>query len=217
MNEDKLSLARIKIRFPEEIWISQVFKEFKDVHMEIFYFLPYDLEKSIGNAVVEIKHFKIDGIIEKIKSHPSVHAFDILEREENRVRFNVKTRDPFLLYAVIKCGVLIDFPVRVKENHAYWKLIAQRTRIMDLLHVFDEKNIEYELLRIGNAPSQSTEEKNRLNAEEEYILKTAIETGFFEIPRRISLEDLARKLNKSKSSLSVSLRKIIKKKVLTEY
>ena len=40
--------------------------------------------------------------------------------------------------------------------------------------------------------------------------------GFFEIPRDISLEDLANHLGKSKSALSVMLRKIIKKKVVIE-
>ncbi len=216
MTEDKLSLARIKIKFPEEIWISHIFHAFKDVHMEIFYFLPFDLEKSIGNAVVEIKHYKIKNIIDEIERHPSVHAFDILEQDETRVKFNVKTEDPFLLYAVIKCGVLIDFPVRVKEGYAYWKLISNRTKIIDLLKVFDQKGIKYDLLRIGNAPYDLTATENQLNLEEETTLNKAIETGFFEIPRRISLEELANQLGKSKSSLSVMLRKIIKKKIMTE-
>ena len=65
MDSSKTSLARIKIKFPKELWISDIFNSFQDVRMEIEYFLPYDLEKSIGNAIIEIMHYNIDSIIEK--------------------------------------------------------------------------------------------------------------------------------------------------------
>jgi len=214
MDSDKPSLARVKIKFPEPLWISRVFKDFHDVKMEISNFLPYDIEESIGNAIIEIKHYDIDSIINMIKNHPSVFEYSQLEREENKIVFNVKTKDPFLLHAVIKCGVLIDFPVRVREGHAYWRLISTRSRIDHLLTIFEEKGINFELLRIGNSPYSLDDEKNKLNLEEEEILNKAIETGFFEIPRNISLEDLANQLGKSKSALSVMLRKIIKKKIM---
>jgi hypothetical protein len=182
--------------------------------MEILYFLPYDLEKSIGNAIIEIMHHDLDSILQEIKNHGSVFEFSELERKENKVKFNVKTRDPYLLYALIKCGVLVDFPVRVREGYAFWRLISTRSRIDQLLTVFEKKNIEFELLRIGNSPYNIDDEKYRLNLDEEDVLTKAIETGFFDVPRKISLEDLASDLGKSKSALSVILRKIIKKKVM---
>lgn len=212
MDFDRPSLARVKIKFPSDIWISEIFKKFRDIRMEILYFLPYDLEKSIGNAIIEIMHHDLDSILQEIKNHGSVFEFSELERKENKVKFNVKTRDPYLLYALIKCGVLVDFPVRVREGYAFWRLISTRSRIDQLLTVFEKKNIEFELLRIGNSPYNIDDEKYRLNLDEEDVLTKAIETGFFDVPRKISLEDLARDLGKSKSALSVILRKIIKKR-----
>lgn len=216
MDEKKPSLARIKIKFPEQLWISDIFKKYPGVKLDILNFLPYDLEKSIGNAIIEIMHYKIKQIIEEIKIHPSVFEFSLLEQEENRVKFNVKTKDPYLLYGVIKCGVLINFPVIVKDGFAIWKLISTRKRIDDLLTLFEEKGINFSLLRIGNSPYSFEDDKNKLNLEESEILDTAINLGFFEVPRKISLEALANRLGKSKSGLSVMLRKIIKKKVMFE-
>ena len=115
MTFEKPSLARVKIKFPDKIWISQIFNNYEDLKMEISHFLPYDIEKSIGNALIEIKHYKIDEIIEEIKNHPSVFEFSLLEKEEHRVKFNVKTKDPYLLYGVIKCGVLVNFPATCQE------------------------------------------------------------------------------------------------------
>lgn len=216
MTFEKPSLARVKIKFPDKIWISQIFNNYEDLKMEISHFLPYDIEKSIGNALIEIKHYKIDEIIEEIKNHSSVFEFSLLEKEEHRVKFNVKTKDPYLLYGVIKCGVLVNFPVNVRDGYAYWRLISTRKRIDELLTLFDERQINYELLRIGNAPYEITDEKYKLSLGESEVLERAIKSGFFEVPRKISLEELANQLGKSKSSLSVMLRKIIKKKVMFE-
>jgi predicted DNA binding protein len=213
---EKTSLARIKIKFPDKIWISELFKSFPDVRMEIQYFLPYDLENSIGNSIIELKHYDLKSIIDLIRAHESVLEFSILEQEDNLVKFNVKTYDPYLLYALIKCGVLVDFPVNVRQGNAYWRLIANRERIDQLLTIFDNRKIDYELLRIGNSPYNLENEAHKLTLEESNVLNEAINRGFFEIPREISLEDLANHLGKSKSALSVMLRKIIKKKVVIE-
>ncbi|MDX1798130.1 MAG: helix-turn-helix domain-containing protein [Candidatus Lokiarchaeia archaeon] len=216
MASDKPSLARIKIKFPEQLWFSEIFRNYPDVKMEISHFLPYDLERSIGNSVIEIMHYNIDSIIEEISVHPSVFELSVIEREENHVKFNIKTKDPYLLYAIIKCGVLVDFPVRVEDGFAYWRLISSRDRIDQLLTLFEERNINFELLRIGIAPYNLEDEKYKLTLDELNVLDRAISSGFFEIPRKISLEELANELGKSKSALSVMLRKIIKKKVLFE-
>lgn len=214
MNSSKPSLARVKIKFPDKIWISEIFRKFHDVKMEIAYFLPYDLEKSIGNSIIEIWHYDLDSIINVIKNHKSVFEFSLLERETNRIKINIKTIDPYLLYGVINCGVLVNFPVNVKDGYAYWKLISTRDRIDKLLTLFENRGIDFELLRIGNSPYDIDESASNLSFEEAKILEKAINSGFFEVPRKISLEELANKLGKSKSALSVMLRKIIKKKVV---
>jgi len=216
MDSHKSCLARIKIKFPDQIWIAHIFKKFREIRMEIEYFLPYDFENSIGNSIIEIFHYNIDLLIDEVKNHKSVFDFSILEKEENRVKFNVKTKDPFLLDAIIKCGVLVNFPVRVRDGYAFWRLVSTRERIDELLTLFEQKSVNFTLLKIGNSPYILDDNKNKLTFNESNVLDKAISSGFFEIPRKISLEALANELGKSKSALSVMLRKIIKKKVIIE-
>ncbi len=216
MHVNRSSLARVKIKFPDKLWLSEIFKKFPDIKIEILNFLPYDLEKSIGNAIIEVKHYNIGSVITEIKNHASIFEFSVLEQEENQIKINVKTKDPYLLYGIIRCGVLVDFPVNVREGHAFWRLISSRERIDRLLTLFEEKNITFELLRIGNSLYNLEEDKNKLSLDEIKTLEKAIQSGFFEVPRKISLEELAKMLGKSKSGLSVMLRKIIKKKIMIE-
>ncbi len=203
MDLTKPSLARIKIKFPDALWISDIFRKFPDIKMEILNFLPYDLEKSIGNSIIEIIYHEVNSVINEIKNHASVFEFSLIEQEENRIKINVKTKDPYLLYGVIKYGILVDFPVKVREGNAYWRLISTRDRIDKLLTLFENKNIGFTLLRIGKAPYNLEDEKARLSLEESKVLNKAIELGFFEVPRNISLENIANELGKSKSALSV--------------
>ena len=116
----------------------------------------------------------------------------------------------------MRLSVLVNFPVRVREGYAYWRLVSSRESIDKLLTLFDQKSIDYTILRIGNSPYSIDDDKNKLTLDESTILNKALSLGFFEIPRKISLEELANVLGKSKSALSVTLRKIIKKKVMFE-
>ncbi|MEJ2249552.1 MAG: helix-turn-helix domain-containing protein [Candidatus Lokiarchaeota archaeon] len=216
MDPKKSVTATVKIKFPEDLWIHSIFQKFYDINMKILYFLPYDLEESIGNSIVEILHFDIELIIEEIKNHPSVLEFSILEQEEHRVKFNVKTKDPYLLNAVIRCGVLVNFPVEVEEGYAFWRLISTRERIDQFLTILENKGIKIELLKITGSDIDFDDQSSNLNIQQLKILDRAIELGFFDVPRKISLEELANDLGKSKSTLSVILRKIIKKKVMVE-
>lgn len=214
MNSYKTTLALVKIKFPNELWISELFRKFPDVKMEILHFLPYNIEKSIGNSLIEIIHYNVELIFGEIKAHKSVIELSIVEKGGNRMKFNVKTMDPFLLNTLITCGVLVNFPVKVEEGYAFWELISTRERIDMLLTLFEKKKIDYKLIKIGNSAYNLEDKKYNLNLEEMQVLDEAIKTGFFEVPRKISLEELADNLGKSKSALSVMLRKIIKKKIL---
>jgi len=207
MEENKPSLAWIEIETPKQKWMSEIFKKYRDLEIVILNFLPYDFEDFIANAIIQIYHYKIDEIIESIKDNPSVLGFSVLEKSENQAKINIRTKDPYLLYAIIKNGILIDFPVRLSEGVAIWKLVATRKKINDL---------NFTLLRILNSDYNIDDNENKLNLEESQVIRKAIKLGFFDIPRRISLEELANELGKSKSALSVRLRKIIKKKVLFE-
>lgn len=216
MEEDKPSLAWIEIETPKQKWISEIFKKYRDLEIVILNFLPYDFEEFIANAIIQIYHYKIDEIIKDIKVNPSFLGVSVLEKYENRAKINIRTKDPYFLYAIIKNGILIDFPVRISEGVAIWKLVATRKKINDLLLQFEEKGINFSLLRIMNSDYSINDNENKLNPEESQVIRKAIKLGFFDIPRRISLEELANQLGKSKSALSVRLRKIIKKKVLFE-
>jgi len=214
MDEDKLSLTRIKLRVPKEKWISEIFDDYPDIELDIVNFFPYDFKKNIGNAIIEIKHYKIDQIIKKLKVHPSIFEFNVLNKKENQAKINIKTANPYLLFTVIKCGGIVDFPIKVRDNYILWTITSTRNQLDNILTKYDELKIDYSILQFSNTPANFEEEAKGLSFEESKILDTAIKSGFFEVPRKITLEELANNLGKSKSWTSELIRKIIKKKII---
>jgi len=214
MDEDKLSLTRIKLRVPKEKWISEIFDDYPDIELDIVNFFPYDFKKNIGNAIIEIKHYKIDQIIKKLKVHPSIFEFNVLNKKENQAKINIKTANPYLLFTVIKYGGIVDFPIKVRDNYILWTITSTRNQLDNILTKYDELKIDYSILQFSNTPANFEEEAKGLSFEESKILDTAIKSGFFEVPRKISLEELANNLGKSKSWTSELIRKIIKKKII---
>ena len=214
MDEDKLSLTRIKLRVPKEKWISEIFDDYPDIELDIVNFFPYDFKKNIGNAIIEIKHYKIDQIIKKLKVHPSIFEFNVLNKKENQAKINIKTANPYLLFTVIKCGGIVDFPIKVRDNYILWTITSTRNQLDNILTKYDELKIDYSILQFSNTPANFEEEAKGLSFEESKILDTAIKSGFFEVPRKITLEELANNLGKSKSWTSELIRRIIKKKII---
>ncbi|MFX1456259.1 MAG: helix-turn-helix domain-containing protein [Promethearchaeota archaeon] len=213
MDDNKLSLTKIKLKVPEEKWISEIFDSFPDTELDILNFFPYDFETNIGNVIMEIRHYKVKQILEMLEQQPSILELNILNMKENRVKINVKTTNPYLLFIVIKFGAIVEFPIRVRDKYTIWTLISTREQLNNVLTLYEEFGIKYSILQIVNPPLEVGDDVNGLSFEESQILNTAIKLGFFEVPRKISLVELANKLGKSKSWTSELLRKIIKKKV----
>lgn len=119
---------------------------------------------------------------------------------------NTRTRDPWLLSAVIESGVLLSPPVRVKKGVAEWVVVSTRDRISFLLNLLEEKGIKHKLRSIDEF-----QEEKVLTDRQTEVLNLALEHGYYEIPRKITLGGLAQKLGVSKSSLSEILREAEKK------
>jgi len=108
---------------------------------------------------------------------------------------------------------IIDFPIKIRDKYILWTIISSRKQLDEILTLYEEHDINYSILQIMNTPMELEDNINVLSFEESKILQTAIKSGFFEVPRKISLEELASNLGLSKSWTSELLRKIIKKKV----
>ncbi len=201
--------AKFQIIMPEGLWIATLSKKFPETTFEIMSILP--TVEMIGNALFKISGPSVDQILNEIKSHPSSTELHLISDQSNSKIINVKTKDPWILVSLIKSEVILKMPVIIKNGIANWEILAPQEQISKLNILFSEKGIKFELKSIGKY-----REEPQLTARQSEVLDLALKSGYYEIPRRITLTHLADKLNIAKSTLSGILRRIDKKLVQTE-
>ena len=85
-----------------------------------------------------------------------------------------------------------------------FKMETSFNTIYTLPHNDDLEDVNVELLKKTELQYYN---KPRLTQKQEFFIKKAVELGFYDIPRKINVEKLARRLNISPSTLAEHLRK----------
>ena len=201
--------ATFQINLPDGLWIAEISKKYSKITFAILSILP--TEEMIGNSLIKITGPNIDQFLEEIKTHPSSLEFNLIFDSKAYKIINVKTKDPWLLISLIKSEVILKMPVMIKDGIANWEILAPQEKISTLNKLFTEKGIDFKLKSIGKYRDEP-----QLTARQSEVLDLALKQGYYEIPRKITLTQLADKLAVAKSTLSGILRRIDKKLVQTE-
>jgi len=206
----EIASARILVDFPEQFWLSAASRSYPHVTFEILSILPTSLvgdpNTFVDTELVKINSVEWSAILEIIENHPSlieIHKWDV---QESEVLINVKAKNAFILRSLIESECILNYPIMVKNGQGTWELISARKKIDALLELFEETGISYSMLSIN--PYRLGASQLTLTKHQEMVLEKALALGYYEIPRRITLSELATQLNMAKSSLSGILRRI---------
>jgi len=97
----------------------------------------------------------------------------------------------------------------VRRDYIIWTLACTIEEFKRLISVLDKANLNYELIW----KSSFFDEDDGLSYKEFEILRIALDLGYFENPKKIKLEDIAKNLDISKAAASDLLRRALKKVV----
>lgn len=99
----------------------------------------------------------------------------------------------------------------ISQDGFYWTVvISDYSELKKMLREFLEAKINVKVIKVVKLKSQDI-----LTARQEQILKIALEAGYFDYPKKITISELAEKLNMSVSTLSEILRRAEKNVILT--
>ncbi len=192
-----------EFRFPAtETMLATTFERVPDVRFE--------LESSVSQNrpclwVIGSDPEEIEGAFD---ADPAVERFDHLVTAGDRLLYDVTfagtapiLSDEFLeascsLLAVWGVDGWWQARVRVQDRDDLW---AIRDRLL-------EEDVTADLRRVTDVTSETTRD-TRLTPEQQEALEAALEEGYFEIPRQISMEELAETLDISHQALSERLRR----------
>jgi predicted DNA binding protein len=202
--ESDVVLVNVPIKMPPKKWLSILSKKLP--HFEILIQSVVPISKSIGHCILQISRNEISSYIDVIMKHNLRTEPIILHQTDNLIIISIKLKDPWIVSTVFKNRAMIKFPIKVQDGFVFLNLIGKRTDIDSIFTQFETKEIMYNIKQIGKYRRQKIFTKKQ-----EAVIKKSHELGFYDIPRKISLTELAKKFHISPSALSELLRRIQKK------
>lgn len=196
--------VKFNITVPKTKWLAKINKKYPELTFNIL--SKFLLNNNIGNTLFQIKGPTIKEFLSDLKNISNFLTYQILFEGEDFVLLNIKTVDPLILTALMKTQLLLIYPLIIKNGKVEVKAIAERTKIDQFLIELESKNINFSIRSIG-----SYHEIELLTQRQNEILQLANKKGYYDIPRKISLSNLAKELNISPSALSETFRRIHKK------
>ena len=136
----------------------------------------------------------------------------IMKAGTNQYLATVMNNECELAHIVAESGIFLTSAKPLTDDLIEWTVMATNsTYIRNFIN--RAKNAGYHIVR---RVTMDPHTEMRLTARQEEVMSYALENGYYEIPKRITIEDLCRRFDCSKSTLSVIMRSA-EKKVLELY
>ncbi|MHB8359511.1 MAG: helix-turn-helix domain-containing protein [Thermoplasmataceae archaeon] len=160
-------------------------------------FMPGGEVKGLSSELIEQKRTKIDNVTIMDDSH----ATAIVNAHECAVCRAILNWDLFLTEA---------YSNETGDIIMKW-LVPDEATIKGFLDRLEEDGVQFELLK-----KRALTKRGDITARQEYVVKTALELGFFDYPKKVNLEGLSRRLNVSYVTLAEILRRA-EKNIISSY
>lgn len=190
--------ATLSVTIPEFVWIGEVSRAFPAATFEVFAAVPGD---GTGFALVRIYGDDIDGILESMDAHEHIVESTDLERTDVGATVHFETVAPLLLLTSQAAGVPIEHPVVIQDGTAELIVSGAYDRLSGFVEQLDQHGFSFTVEYAGRHDTDD----ELLTTRQRTVLTTAVELGYYETPRRITLTELADELDVAKSTASECL------------
>jgi len=200
--------AVIAVRIPD--FVGDISKK-HGAMVRILGCVPFSGRGAKSLLEVRAKEEEMEGVMSDFKASHGFSEVDMVRTGKERMLATVSTTKCSICSVMAGSGCfLISATARGEELH--WRVFASRSeQIKELIERLKANGMEARLLRMTHIIA-----REELTKRQEDILRIALEKGYFDCPKRISIRGLAAMLGISTSTLSEILR-AAQKKALTSY
>ena len=189
-----VSLLRIKVRLPEGHWSGDVSRLRPEAILRIEETMP--LSKGRGTAKLSSS---ID-LAKELASHLGIE--EVRDLGVNRYEVDIAPKGGGYIKPIRDTGVIPQSPFEVRDGWVDWTIECVAQKAFQLVQNLKDSDIPYQVVSTRSTNSRMLTSRQRT------IFDAAMNEGYWESPRRITLTKLAGLLGVSKSTLSVQLHKI---------
>jgi hypothetical protein len=190
--------AKLTVTLPPAVWIGALSREFPEATFRVLSAVPRDDD---GVGLVELSGADPAAVLAAMAEKPTVTAVEPIRRDDDTAVVQFETTEPLLLLSAQASGMPLSLPLDIGGGRASLEVTASRDRIAALGEALEELGLSYTL----DGLYESVEAASPLSPTQRETLLAAVERGYYDTPRGISLTDLAEELDTANSSLSETL------------
>ncbi|HTZ61418.1 MAG TPA: helix-turn-helix domain-containing protein [Thermoplasmata archaeon] len=205
----RLFLATLRVRIPPGIWTGRFSSGHPTIRLEV-------LNRGEISPGVSISDYWISGgppgfWAEEIAGYPDVLRVDSLAAVGEGCLYRITYRDPPIVELYRRLELPVPFPIRMQAGSIDWEIAARYSEFDAVMRYARQRDPDARVISIKRRPLRN--HLLALTEHQQTLLSEAMAAGYFAVPRGITLTALARKLHRSKSSISESIA-LIEQKLL---
>lgn len=190
--------ATLRVSFPTGVWIGAISREFPDHELRILAVTP---KEANGVALVEISGSNAEAVANAVEDDDSVVSFDLLESQAEYCLVQFETTHPLLVAAAQESGVPITLPLRLVNGDARWEVTTSSERLSELGTQLDAFGLPFSVESLY----QEVDSDDILTEDQWEILRTALELGYYDVPRACTQYEVAEAAGVARSTCSETL------------
>jgi len=205
----RILLATIRVHIPRRIWTGPFSSRHPDIRLEV-------LNRTEVLSDVSVSDYWISGGLPgewapEIASFPDVLQVDSLAAVGDGCLYRIKYRNPPVIELYRRLHLPLQFPLRIQAGILTWEVVSRYAQFQRIMAHARQADAGVEVISLRRQPLRS--HLPILTDSQHALLTEAMTAGYFAVPRGITLTELARKLDRSKSAISEGIA-IIEKKLV---
>jgi len=192
--DNMVNQLRIEVRLPEGHWSGDVSRSRPEAVFRIEETMP--LGRGRGTARLSSS----SDVMDELEAHSGVD--EVRELGDNRYEVDIAPGGGGYIKPIREVGIIPQSPFEVRDGWVDWIIECSAESSRDLVQLLRDDEIPYRVISTRSTGTRMLTSRQRI------VFDAAMNEGYWESPRRITLSALANLLSVSKSTLSVQLHKI---------
>ena len=193
--------ARLLVDLPDGPWIADVSREFPDAGFRVLTAVPGE---SAGFALVGVTARDVDAVLSAMEAHEALASASVMAREDGVATVRLETDAPLLLLAAKRSGLPIEMPLDIEDGVAAVEVTGEHERVAEMGRRLSDLGLRYEIERVR----QRVDPARLLTDRQRELLLAAVDLGYYDVPRRATLTEVADHVGIAKSTCSETLQRV---------
>jgi len=208
--EGRLLLATLRIRIREKSpWTGPFSRAHPGVVIEVLNRSEVGRDRMVSDHWISGRP---PGVwAREISGFADVSKVDSLAEVGEGSIYRVTYRNPPIVHLYRRLRLPIHFPLRIQAGFIRWEVVARRSEFEAVIQHARDVDPGFQVVSIRRRALRS--HLPLLTDAQQELLNHAMAAGYFAVPRSITLTELARQLDRSKSGVSEAIA-IIERKLL---